>query len=94
MIYNSAMALLAAIAIASCGHTHEHAEHEHDESLQLTAYNDLFEVYAEVTPLTTGQAIKQTLDAPTRQGIYKFNLTPSVKGQGREGRTGSHEHRE
>ena len=30
--------------------------HSHDESLQLTAYNELFEVYAEVTPPVAGDS--------------------------------------
>lgn len=30
--------------------------HSHDENLQLTAYNELFEVYAEVTPPVAGDS--------------------------------------
>ena len=55
IILNSAIALLLVTFIAACDHSHEHEGHEHDESLQLTAYNHQFEVYAEVTPLTVGQ---------------------------------------
>lgn len=99
--------------VASCRQTAAEATHDHEESLQLTAYNNDFEVYAEVTPLVKGEAsdvvahfthlnnfkpiekgsvtatltvagetISQTLDAPTRQGIYKFNLTPKKAGKG------------
>ena len=45
------------LAVGSCAHNHnrETDEHIHDESLQLTAYNDNFEVFAEVVPFVTGQ---------------------------------------
>lgn len=107
--------LIAAVAMVGCGHSHEHAtEHEHDENLQLTAYNDDFEVYAEVTPLAVGEesevlahfthlcnfkpiekgkmtvtlavgteTVSQTLEEPTRTGIYKFAITPKKVGEGR-----------
>lgn len=45
-----------ATMMAGCGHAHKHEAHEHDENLQLTAYNDLFEVYAEVSPLVVNEA--------------------------------------
>ena len=108
-----AVALLMAGTMAGCRQTATEAEHDHDESLQLTAYNNDFEVYAEVTPLVKGEAsdivahftwlnnfkpieegtvtatltigkksISQTLEAPARQGIYKFNLMPKNEGQG------------
>jgi len=108
-----AVALLMAGTMAGCRQTAKEVAHEHDESLQLTAYNNDFEVYAEVTPLVKGEAcdvvahfthlnnfkpieegavtatlaignetISQTLEAPTRQGIYKFSLTPKNTGQG------------
>lgn len=59
------MSIIAACVIAAmmagCAHQHEHdtnhhEAHEHDENLQLTAYNDLFEVYAEVSPLVANEA--------------------------------------
>lgn len=59
------MSIIAACVIAAmmagCAHQHEHdtnhhKAHEHDENLQLTAYNDLFEVYAEVSPLVANEA--------------------------------------
>lgn len=99
--------------MACCSQTATDLDHDHDESLQLTAYNDQFEVYAEVTPLVVGEAsdvvahftwlsnfkpieegmvtatltidsekVNQTLNTPTRQGIYKFNLTPKKAGRG------------
>lgn len=85
---------------------HAHAQ-SHDESLQLTAYNELFEVYAEVTPPVAGDscevvahftwlkdfkpleagsvtatlgASSQSLDLPTRTGIYKFKLASPTEG--------------
>ena len=39
---------------ASCSRAVKDDAHSHDESLQLTAYNELFEVYAEVTPPVAG----------------------------------------
>lgn len=108
-----AVVLLMAGTMAGCRQTATEATHDHDESLQLTSYNEDFEVYAEVTPLVKGEAsdivahftwlnnfkpieegtvtatltigketISQTLEAPTRQGIYKFNLMPKNEGQG------------
>ncbi len=108
----NAIFLLLAGTMAGCRQTTSESEHD-DESLQLTAYNNDFEVYAEVTPLVKGEAsdvvahfthlnnfkpiekgtvtatltiagetVSQTLDAPTRQGIYKFCLTPKKSGKG------------
>ena len=51
-----ATALLIAGTMAGCSQATEKAGHEHDESLQLTAYNNDFEVYAEVTPLAKDKA--------------------------------------
>lgn len=53
--------LCVAATVAGCGnHQHEHAategEHLHEENLQLTAYSNDFEVYAEATPFVTGEA--------------------------------------
>ena len=47
-------AVLTAAAFASCKHSHTHT-HDHDENLQLTAYSDSFEVFAEATPFVVGQ---------------------------------------
>ncbi len=108
-----AVVLLMAGTMAGCRQTATEAAHGHDESLQLTAYNNDFEVYAEVTPLVkgetsdvvahfthlnnfkpiekgavtvtltiAGESVSQTLDAPTRQGIYKFSLTSKKAGKG------------
>lgn len=112
------MALLTAVAIVGCasnGGSHAHDEgHAHEENLQLTVYNDDFEVFAEVAPLVVGEAsdilahfthlenfkpltsgkvtvslivgtegIRQTAESPSRPGIYRFALTPAVKGAGK-----------
>lgn len=93
---------------ASCSRAVKDDTHSHDESLQLTAYNELFEVYAEVTPPVVGDtceivahftwldsfkplesgtikatigSTEQTLDTPTRLGIYKFHLVPASTGE-------------
>jgi RND family efflux transporter MFP subunit len=49
--------LLSAITCMACVRTPEgtSVEHEHDESLQLTAYSDEFEVFAEAVPFVVGQ---------------------------------------
>lgn len=113
--------LLAAATVTGCGghnHGHEHAtaenEHVHEENLQLTAYNNDFEVYAEATPFVAGEPsellshftflenfkpleagkvtarlvigseeVNQTLDKPSRPGVYKFTLTPKNTGTGK-----------
>lgn len=110
------MALLLAIAITACGNKQNAAtgEHPHDENLQLTAYSEAFEVYAEAKPFVAGQesellahfsflknfkpitdgkvtvsliigedGVRQTLEKPTRTGIYKFFLTPATAGTGK-----------
>ncbi len=115
-IYKLIMGLLLAIFITACGNkqTDSKNEHAHDEKLQLTAYNESFEVYAEAKPFVVGMksdilahfsflknfkpikdgkvtvslivgtnGIRQTLEKPTRTGIYKFFLTPSKVGVGK-----------
>jgi len=114
--YCTVITTLIAIVISSCGHKHNHTtdEHAHDESLQLTAYNADFEVFAELTPFVVGETsdilahfsqlenfkplaegsvtvslivgtddIHQTLEQPTRTGIYQFALRPNVSGSGK-----------
>jgi RND family efflux transporter MFP subunit len=54
------MAMLIAFAIVGCTHNHSHETtdehgHIHDETLQLTAYNADFEVFAEAMPFVAGQ---------------------------------------
>ena len=113
----SGLLLIAATVTGCGGHSHDHAaegdEHVHEENLQLTAYNNEYEVYAEANPFVTGEAgdvlahftllenfkpleagkvtatlivgndkATQTLEAPTRPGIYKFSLTPKKAGNG------------
>lgn len=106
-------ASVLALMMAGCKNVPTQEAHEHDENLQLTAYNDLFEVYAEVSPLVVnetaemvahftwlrdfkpleagtvtatltidGKAVSQKMETPAREGIYKFNITPSTKGNG------------
>ena len=49
--------LLAAVAITGCGDAHSHSDKadEHEVKLQLTAYGNDFEVYAEATPFVVGE---------------------------------------
>lgn len=52
--------LFVAATVTGCGgHGHDHAtaesEHVHEENLQLTAYGNDFEVYAEATPFVSGE---------------------------------------
>ena len=42
------------MAMTACHHHHAHEGHAHDEVLQLTAYSELFEVYAEAEPFVAG----------------------------------------
>lgn len=111
-------ALLMAAALTGCasgGGAHSHDEgHAHEENLLLTAYDDRFEVFAEVMPLVVGHesdilahfthldnfkplqkgkvtvslivgtdGIRQRAEQPSRPGIYRFALTPTVKGGGK-----------
>ncbi|KOH46200.1 efflux RND transporter periplasmic adaptor subunit [Sunxiuqinia dokdonensis] len=105
-----------AIFLASCNtnHNHEIEEPHHDEvKIQLTAYSNEFELFAEADPFTVGQSseilshfshlpsfkalesgsmtirlivngkeTRQTLEKPTRKGIYKFELKPETSGKG------------
>lgn len=48
--------LAAAVLAAGCaGHKHSEAEHEHEAELQLTAYSEHYEVYAEAEPFAAGE---------------------------------------
>lgn len=115
-IVKNFMALLVAVVMVGCvsksGAPSSNDDHGHDENLQLTAYNDVFEVFAEVTPLVVGQSsdilahfthlenfkpltsgkvtvsliagsdgIRQIVESPLRNGIYRFALTPIAKGE-------------
>ncbi|MDR0367740.1 MAG: efflux RND transporter periplasmic adaptor subunit [Bacteroidales bacterium] len=57
-VHNIIIALLAAVALTSCTQSGNAPEdgHDHDEHLQLTAYNNNFEVFAEVEPFVAGQS--------------------------------------
>ena len=93
--------------------THE-AEHNHgDVKIQLIAYSELFELFAEADPfvlghesnvlshfsklpsftalekgsmtirlIVNGKETTQTLEQPSRKGIYSFNITPTTEGKG------------
>lgn len=110
--------LFAALAIflASCNTnpSNEAQETHHDEvKIQLTAYSNEFELFAEADPFVIGQSVEilshfshlpdfkalekgsmtvrlivngketsQTLNNPTRKGIYKFELKPETAGKG------------
>ena len=89
-----------------------HASHD-DIKLQMTAYSNEFELFAEADPfvvgkksnilshfshlpdfkamengsinirlIVKGKEINQTLDKPTRKGIYSFSLVPKENGEG------------
>lgn len=65
-----------ALAFAACGHDHhdmdEHEHHHHDEvALQLTAYGQYFEIYAEATPLFVGDEACELLTHVTRLEDFK-----------------------
>jgi len=107
-------ALLLAI-LPGCRQNHDHEntpETEHPK-IQLTAYSDDFELFAEADPFISGktsnvlshftilpgfealeygkitirleidgQAVTQTLEEPTRKGIYSFDIIPGIEGEG------------
>lgn len=110
------MGLLIAITITACVNkqTATQDEHAHEDNLQLTAYSEAFEVYAEAKPFVVGQesdilahftflrnfkpitegkitlslivgtdGARQTLEKPTRTGIYQFFITPATTGMGK-----------
>ncbi|MCH5308292.1 MAG: efflux RND transporter periplasmic adaptor subunit [Prevotella sp.] len=103
---------VAAVVCISCRHSHGD-EDIHHESIQLTAYSDDFEVYAEAMPFVAGEqseitahfthlkdfkpletgkvtasltvggkTTQQTMDAPSRPGIFLFTLIPEAEGKG------------
>lgn len=110
--------IMFAISLASCTNKGMHDEHdEHsdheDEKVQLTAYGDEFELFAEADAFVVGKTsnvlshfswlknfkaleegsitIKlivngketiQTLEQPTRKGIFSFDITPESAGNG------------
>lgn len=92
----------------------DEALHEHEDvKIQLIAYSEYFELYAEADPfiighesnvlshfsklpsftaleigrmsirlIVNGKETVQTLNQPTRKGIYSFNITPETEGKG------------
>ncbi len=104
---------IALVAYTGCRHHSDHSGHEHDEKIQLAAYNEDFELFAEVEPLAVGnessvaahftkldtfkpfsggrvtltltidgKSLSWTQEAPVREGIYKFDITPENHGDG------------
>ena len=57
MKYNIITVALTIFVIVGCKHNHNHETdgHNHDETLQLTAYSNDFEVFVEATPFVAGQ---------------------------------------
>lgn len=110
--------LIAAFALflASCANKQPnqvHESHNNEVKIQLTAYSNEFELFAEADPFAVGESSEilshfshlpsfkalesgsmtirlivngketsQTLDKPTRKGIYKFELQPETAGKG------------
>ncbi|MBS4062378.1 MAG: efflux RND transporter periplasmic adaptor subunit [Bacteroidetes bacterium] len=105
--------MLFAFSTGCHHHEHAHEEHEHDVTLQLTAYSNDMEMYADADPFAAGKSstilahftwlenfkpleagavtadlivgsksISQTLDKPTKTGIYVFTLKPTAQGKG------------
>ncbi|MFA5849447.1 MAG: efflux RND transporter periplasmic adaptor subunit [Bacteroidales bacterium] len=99
--------------LIGCNSNTVKTENQEKPKIQITAYSDNFELYAEADPFVTGKAsnllshfshlpsfkaletgimtvslnvngkvISQTLDKPTRKGIYSFDLTPQTEGSG------------
>lgn len=49
-------ALFLSAVLISCSHSQDYdQDHNHDESLQLAAYNDTFELFAETSPFAVGE---------------------------------------
>ncbi len=105
-----------ALFIASCTNkqsTETSDSHDDEVKIQITAYSDEFELFAEADPFIVGETgnilshfshlpdftalengsitarlfvngkeTSQTLDKPTRKGIYKFELKPETEGKG------------
>lgn len=117
-IHHWILTVLVATVLTGCRHNHAtgeaSGEHVHDESLQLTAYNSDYEVFAEATPFVAGQqsdvlahfshlenfkplkegsvtvsliigtdGIRQTVEEPSRDGIYLFSIKPPTVGTGK-----------
>ncbi|MDO5522660.1 MAG: efflux RND transporter periplasmic adaptor subunit [Bacteroidia bacterium] len=110
----SVLVMSLAIITMSCNRHETHGHHDHVDNLQLTSYNDDFEVFAEASPFAVGQEseilahfthldnfkpleegsvtakliigsdeVAQTLDSPTRPGIFTFSLKPEIAGEAR-----------
>ncbi len=116
MNYKLLLFVLLALVIVSCSHKREEdIQNDYEEPvIQITAYNNEFELFAEadsfvlgkesnilshfsnlpdftalengsitVRLIVNGNETDQTLDKPTRKGIYSFDLTPETVGTGK-----------
>lgn len=71
--------LFTAISLLSCSHKHDHGhghDHDHDDMLMFTAYSDIFEVFAEATPLATNAT-----SAVTAYVSHLSNFKPLESGK-------------
>lgn len=100
--------------LVGCNSNKVKQEEQEKAKIQLTAYSNEFELYAEADPFVigkesnllshfshlpsfkalesgsmtvslnvNGKVISQTLDKPTRKGIFSFDLTPQTEGPGK-----------
>jgi RND family efflux transporter MFP subunit len=53
--YSKIMVIFLTITLAGCSPKHQEEEHIHNENLQLTAYNNDFEVFVEAAPFVKGE---------------------------------------
>lgn len=107
---------ILAIVFASCNNNHDTEKHdEHDDAkIQITAYSNEFELFAEADAFVVGKISNvlshfsklpefkalergsitirlavngkettQTLENPTRKGIYSFDVKPKISGTGK-----------
>mgnify|MGYP001039029276 CR=1 FL=1 len=75
--YSYILAMLIAFAMVACTQNQKNEEaHPHDEKLQLTAYSQDFEVFAEATPFVVGQ----TSDILAHFSFLN-NFKPLTKGE-------------
>ncbi len=117
MKINIILVALLALVFANCANDKEQQtqeSHHEDVSVQITAYSNEFELFAEADPFAIGKAstvlshfshvpefsalekgsitmrlivagkeTSQTLNEPTRKGIYSFDIKPETAGSGK-----------
>ena len=59
------------MAMTACHHHYQQEGHAHDEMLQLTAYSDRFEVYAQAEPFVAG-----TESESLRTSLFSIHSNP------------------